>query len=180
VCDGGGQEQPQQEATGRLNGSDFELEASDYASSFNNLIYPGRHVPDVCGLVSQIPRVLYIMLPVEPGDFIDNDLSPPAAPSRPATQRPLTTTGRSLADERRVTSDRGVCALLKQAQPGQAPDLVKPVLKASAGDVVDEKTAMGDPADDGVDGATGAGLLDAEAAYRITRSRGLFTAPPPR
>jgi len=41
---------------------------------------------------------------------------------------------------------------------------------------------MGDPADDGVDGATGAGLVDAEAVYRITRSirpRDLFTAPPP-
>jgi hypothetical protein len=74
----------------------------------------------------------------------------------------------------------GVCALLKQAQPGQAPDLVKAVLKAPARDVVDGKNAMGDPADDGVDVATGAGLVDAEAAYRITRSRALCTAPPPR
>jgi serine protease AprX len=138
----------------------------------------------VCGLVSQIPRAVYIMLPVEPGDFIDNDLSPPAVPSRPATQRPLTTTGRSFSGTSAASHQiAGICALLKHTQPGQAPDLVEAVLKASARDVVDGKNAMGDPADDGCRRRHRAGLVDAESAYRISRSirpRDLFTAPPPR
>ncbi|MEV0347562.1 hypothetical protein AB0H88_17495 [Nonomuraea sp. NPDC050680] len=39
----------------QVNG-EFKMEASDYASSFDSLIYPGRHVPDVCGLVGRQPR----------------------------------------------------------------------------------------------------------------------------
>ena len=58
-------------ARANLVGDDFYLEASDYASSFDSLIYPGRHVPDVCGLVGMQPGALYIMLPVPPGSAID-------------------------------------------------------------------------------------------------------------
>jgi hypothetical protein len=54
-----------------LVGNDFFLEASNYASSFDSLIYPGRHVPDFCGLVGMKPLAAYIMLPVPPGSSID-------------------------------------------------------------------------------------------------------------
>jgi hypothetical protein len=77
----------------------------------------------------------------------------------------------------------GVCALLRQAQPGQAPDLAKAVLKASARDVVDGKNADGRPGGRRCRWRHRAGLVDAEAAYRIARSirpRDVFTAPPPR
>ena len=42
---------------------------------------------------------------------------------------------------------------------------------------------MGEPAGEGHDGATGAGLVDAYAAYQLARSiniRDIFTIPPPR
>src|SRR5262249_34656867 len=58
-------------ARANLVGNDFFLEASNYASSFDSLIYPGRHVPDFCGLVGMKPLAAYIMLPVPPGSFID-------------------------------------------------------------------------------------------------------------
>ena len=58
-----------------FKGDNFDLEASNYASSFDSLIYPGRHVPDICGLVGMQPRGIYIMLPVEPGDTIDTGLA---------------------------------------------------------------------------------------------------------
>ena len=51
------------------------------------------------------------------------------------------------------------------------------------GDVKTGNSAMGQPAGNGFDGATGAGLVDAYAAYRIARSvtpRDLLTLPPPR
>ena len=50
------------------------LQASDYASGFASVIYPGRNVPDLSGLVGMRPRAAYIMLPVEPDDDIDRDL----------------------------------------------------------------------------------------------------------
>ena len=62
-------------ARANLVGNDFFLEASNYASSFDSLIYPGRHVPDVCGLVGMQPGALYIMLPVPPGSAIDVGVS---------------------------------------------------------------------------------------------------------
>jgi serine protease AprX len=52
-----------------------ELEASSYASGFVSRIYADRHVPDVCGLVGQVPYGAYIMLPVPPSSLIDQVLS---------------------------------------------------------------------------------------------------------
>ena len=51
------------------------LRASNYASGFMSNIYPNRRVPDLCGLVGMRPKAIYIMLPVEPGDQIDKQLS---------------------------------------------------------------------------------------------------------
>jgi subtilisin family serine protease len=76
----------------------------------------------------------------------------------------------------------GVCALLKQAQPSLSPTLVKQILIASARDVKKGKSCMGDRAGKGFDSATGAGLVDAYKAYRLTRSimvRPVGTLPSP-
>ena len=47
------------------------LMASNYASSFMSLIFPGRQVPDLCGLVGLQPAATYIMLPIPVGCSID-------------------------------------------------------------------------------------------------------------
>lgn len=91
--------------------------------------------------------------------------------------------GHGTAEAANIFAIAGVSALLKQAQPGLSPDLVKAILKASARDVLDGKSAMGEVATDGYDGPTGSGLVNAEAAYRLARSvtpRNLHTLPPPR
>jgi serine protease AprX len=77
----------------------------------------------------------------------------------------------------------GVCALLKQAQPGLPPLLIKSILKASAREVMIGLSSSGQPAGDGLDGATWAGLMDAFVAYRLARSvtiPNVFWLPPPR
>jgi len=165
-----------------LVGDDFDLEASDYASSFDSNIYPGRHVPDLCGLVGMKPRGIYIMLPVEPNDYIDTALAGAAYPNKDET---APDDGWAVISGTSASSPQiaGVCALLKQVQPGLAPSLIKAILRASARDVKTGNSAMGQPAGNGFDGATGAGLVDAYAAYRIARSvtpRDLFALPPPR
>jgi hypothetical protein len=161
---------------------DFQLEASNYASSFDSQIYPGRHVPDVCGLVGMQPRGIYIMLPVEPGDDIDKGLSGSPYPDKDETAPDdgwAVISGTSAASPQIA----GVCALLKEVQPGLSPSLVKAILKSSARDVKAGKSRMGQSAGEGHDGATGAGLVDAKVAYELARSvtyRNLYTIPSPR
>jgi serine protease AprX len=165
-----------------LVGNDFALEASNYASSFDSLIYPGRHVPDVCGLVGMQPGALYIMLPVPPGSAIDVGVSGGAHPNGDETANNdgwAAISGTSAASPQIA----GVCALLKQVQPGLSPKLAKAVLRASARDVTVGASSNVQPAGPGHDGATGAGLVNATAAYELARSvqtRQLFTLPPPR
>jgi serine protease AprX len=169
-------------ARANLVGNDFFLEASNYASSFDSLIYPGRHVPDVCGLVGTQPGALYIMLPVPPGSAIDVGVSGGTHPNGDETAPNdgwAAISGTSAASPQIA----GVCALLKQVQPGLSPKLAKSILRASARDVTVGTSSNGQPAGPGHDGATGAGLVDATVAYKLARSvqaRPLFTLPPPR
>ena len=169
-------------ARANLVGNDFFLEASNYASSFDSLIYPGRHVPDVCGLVGMQPGALYIMLPVPPGSAIDVGVSGGTHPNGDETAPNdgwAAISGTSAASPQIA----GVCALLKQVQPGLSPKLAKSILRASARDVRVGTSNNGQPAGPGQDGATGAGLADATMAYALARSvqtRSLFTLPPPR
>jgi subtilisin family serine protease len=156
--------------------------ASNYASSFDSLIYPGRHVPDVCGLVGMTPGGIYIMLPVEPNDLIDRNLAGPGYPNRDGTAPDdgwAVISGTSAASPQIA----GVCALLKQVKPGLSPPLIKAILRASGRDVTVGVSRMGQPAGMGHDGATGAGLVDGYAAYRLARSvaiRNVSSLPPPR
>jgi len=164
-----------------LSGTDFKLEASDYASSFDSQIYPGRHVPDVCGLVGMKPRAIYIMLPVEPGCQIDAGVGGGSYPNGDET---AVDDGWAVISGTSAASPQiaGVCALLKQIQPSLPPSLVKAILRASARDVKTGQSNQGQPAGEGHDGATGAGLVDAFAAYQLARAvtpRNLNTVPPP-
>lgn len=163
-------------------GDDFQLEASNYASSFDSQIYPGRHVPDLCGLVGMQPRAIYIMLPVEPGDQIDQGLGGAGYPNKDET---ATNDGWAVISGTSAASPQiaGVCALLKQVQPGLSPSLIKAILRASARDVKTGMSGNGQPAGDGHDGATGTGLVDAYAAYKLARSvviRNIDSLPSPR
>lgn len=156
-------------ASDRLDGDDFSLEASNYASSFDSQIYPGRHVPDLCGLVGMQPGAIYIMLPVEPGDQIDQGFAGSGYPKKDETAPDdgwAVISGTSAASPQIA----GVCALLKQVQPGLSPALIKSILRASARDVKTGESFHGQPAGNGHDGATGTGLVDAYAAYKLARS----------
>lgn len=152
-----------------VRGDDFDLQASDYASSFDSLIYPGRHVPDVCGLVGMQPRGIYIMLPVPPGSQIDAGLANGAFPDADET---ADDDGWAVISGTSASSPQvaGVCALLRQVQPGLSPALTRALLKASARDVTTGTSAMGQPAGPGHDGATGAGLVDAHGAFLLART----------
>ena len=156
-------------AGGACVGADGSLQASDYSSAFASQIFPGRSVPDVCGLVGMRPKAAYIMLPVQPGDNIDVGNSGSTFPDGDQTAPDdgwAAFSGTSAAAPQLA----GVAALLKQVSPKIAQEQLRICLTYSARDVVDGFSGavsplhMGLPAGPGPDEATGAGLVDAYAA----------------
>lgn len=149
---------------------DGTLEASNYSSGFDSLIFPGRRVPDVSGLVGMKPKAIYIMLPVEPGDSIDtgNATGGPFPDSDETTVDDgwAAFSGTSAAAPQLA----GVAALIKQVVPDIAPCNIKAAMVATARDVSEGMCNVvgglhqGIPSVSGPDSATGAGLIDAYAA----------------
>jgi hypothetical protein len=143
------------------------MRASDYASAFKSAIYSGRSVPDFCGLVGLLPFADYIMLPIPPGCDIDREEG--AHDGTTKTDGWGVFSGTSAAAPQLA----GVCALLLEKNPGLTPGDVKAILTRTSRDVA---TGSANPASDpagaglrastGFDGATGAGLVDAFAAFQ--------------
>ena len=154
-------------AGGTFVDEDGSMQASDYASGFTSKIYAGRHVPDFSGLVGLAANHAdYIMLPIQPNCEIDQDNSNHDGTS--ATDGWGVFSGTSASAPQLA----GVCALLKQQNPGLTPNEIKNVLRLAAIDVTqgvanaasNEGTAA--QAGPGPDNATGSGLVDAFAALR--------------
>jgi hypothetical protein len=151
---------------GTFVAEDGSMQASDYASAFTSTIYSGRHVPDVCGLVGMLPYGDYIMLPVPPGHEIDTGNAVHDG-TKPGDGWAVFS-GTSAA----APQIAAVCALLLQKNPQLTPAEVKALLTRTAIDVRDgaanpasDPAGVGVKAGPGVDGATGAGLVDAFAAW---------------
>ncbi|MDY7051046.1 S8 family serine peptidase [Limnospira fusiformis] len=144
-----------------------ELEASNYSSAFHSPVYRGRQVPDVCGLVGQRPHAAYIMLPVPPGSSIDIKCAEFEDGTEP-NDGWAAFSGTSAA----APQVAGVCALLKQLDPGLSPVRAKRILEKSAIDVVKgfSNYYFSRPtAGPGRDLATGYGLVDAGNAIATLR-----------
>jgi subtilisin family serine protease len=151
---------------------DGSLEATPYASGFASKIYPSRNVPDVCGLVGLPPRAQYIMLPVEPGNELDSELSGGTYPEGDQTDAGdgwAAFSGTSAA----APQIAGACALLKQAKPGLSPVQAREILQKTARDVTAgtaSPSTGGNPATAGPDLATGYGLVDVFRAVSVALS----------
>jgi len=154
-------------AGGAYVAGDGVLRASDYASAFRSRIYAGRLVPDFCGLVGLMSNHAdYIMLPLQSGCAIDQGN---AAHDATATDDAWGVFSGTSASAPQLA---GVCALLLEKNPGLTPAEVKAVIRRTCRDVTtgaanpasNENVPL--PAGPGVDGATGAGLVDAYAAWQ--------------
>ena len=150
-----------------------KLQASDYASGFMSSIYPGRRVPDLCGLVGMKPRASYLMLPVEPGDDIDTSLAANTHPDGDETDGQdgwAAFSGTSAAAPQLA----GAAALLKQACPSITPAQIRDTLRRGARDVKagHASASTGHPAAaTGPDTATGNGLVDVYKSVQLAVTR---------
>ncbi len=172
-------------AGGVFRDVDDALRASDYASGFMSNLYPGRLVPDVCGLVGRQPGAAYIMLPVEPGCKIDREGAGGPHPPRDETRQNdgwAAFSGTSAAAPQLA----GAAALIKQACGGLRPDQVRSILKRTAVDVKAGNCnpvcspPSGNPATAGVDRATGHGLVNAQKAVLLAKLHCLVIREPVR
>jgi hypothetical protein len=150
---------------------DETLRASDYASGFISNIYPNRRVPDLCGLVGLLPKAIYIMFPLEPGDDIDVGNAGGAHPNGDETANNdgwAAFSGTSAAAPQLA----GAAALIKQACPKLKPADIKDILRKTARDVTTGNCSAatgGHPATVGPDTATGDGLVDAHKAVMLAK-----------
>lgn len=141
------------------------FEASSYASSFVSKIYPGRKVPDFCGLTGKkvtiggSGRAPSIMLPVPEGSQLDG--------ITPTTGSTSDGWGIFSGTSAATPQVAGVAALMLEKDPALTPAKVKENLAKTARDITSGSTAMGDTAGTGVDLATGSGLVDAKWSYLI-------------
>ena len=157
-------------AGGTTINADGSMQASSYASSFRSQFFPGRAVPDVCGIVGEsVPGATlpgHIMLPVPNGANLEGE-------NMPANKSNLgwgIFSGTSAAAPQLA----GAVALMQHAResvgkPTLTAAQAKAILASTAIDVTTGQSAMGEPAGAGFDDATGAGLIDAfEACLAAT------------
>jgi len=147
---------------------DGSLQASNYASSFESLLYPGRAVPDFCGVaggagtLGAMPG--HIMLPVP------NDSGYEGA-NLPEDSKKLgwgIFSGTSAA----AYQIAGIAALMIQANPVLDHDRIKQILAATATNVTAGQSASGHAAGLGHDLATGSGFVNAFAACLMAEQIG--------
>ena len=166
-------------AGGVFMDKDESLRASDYASGFMSNIYPGRQVPDLCGLVGMSPGASYIMLPIQAGCTIDHDK---AGGTHPPGDETASNDGWAAFSGTSAAAPQlaGAAALVKQACAKLTPAQVRDVLKKSARDVTKGacSAATGaNKATTGPDNATGYGLVDAHKAVTLAKLRCMAITP---
>ena len=161
-------------AGGVFRDANGDLRASDYASGFASPIYPGRNAPDLCGLVGMKPRAAYIMLPLQPSSTIDVDLASGGA--HPNGDETASNDGWAAISGTSAAAPQlaGTAALVKQACPTLGPAAVRDIMVRTAIDVTTgncNTSSSGAAAGPGTDLATGAGLVDANAAVLVAKVR---------
>jgi hypothetical protein len=144
-----------------------ELEASNYASGFTSDLYPNRKVPDVCGLVGEKPRGIYIMMPCPPGCEMDREFAGKPFPDSDETKTSDGWVGAS-GTSSATPQIAGVAALLVERARVVGRTLtsadLRQILQSTAVPVQKGNNAQGFPAVGHPNVAVGHGLVNAAAA----------------
>ena len=130
-------------------------------------LFPGRRVPDVCGLCGERPKAIYIMMPTQPDNRMDRELGGQPHPYFDESEKDDGWVGAS-GTSSATPQIAGVVALMMQKamQEGRGLDTAaaRSILERSAVPVTRGRNAMGIPAVGHPSTAVGWGLVDARAA----------------
>jgi subtilisin family serine protease len=152
-------------AGGSVINAQGQLSASSLASGFLSQIYPGRLVPDICGITGSLEHKAYLMLPCPPNCWLDKSCA--SFPDGTKVDDGWCFTSGTSAAAPQVA---GVCALMFQANPALTVSDVRSVLTRSAIDVQSGNSSImtgAQSAKIGPDNATGYGLVDAGSCLRM-------------
>ena len=143
------------------------FEASNYASGYMSGMFPGRRIPDVCGLCGQLPKAIYIVMPTQPANTMDGENAGNNFPDGDGTAPNDGWVGAS-GTSSATPQIAGIVALMVQkaraAGKVLTPAMVKTALTQSCIAVTAGRNAMGFPATGQPNTAVGFGLVDATAA----------------
>jgi serine protease AprX len=143
------------------------LEASDYASGYMSGMFPNRRIPDVSGLCGKRPKAIYIMMPTQPNNTMDNQNSGGPHPDGDQTAANDGWVGAS-GTSSATPQIAGIVALMVQKARAAGRALTtasaKAALEGSCVAVTAGRNAMGFPAIGQPNTAVGYGLVDATAA----------------
>ena len=156
-------------AGGTYMSQDLSLEASNYTSGYESPWFSNVTVPTVSGLVGNLPRAQYIMLPVQPGCIIDIGSSQPSVDD-PNDDETQSNDGWALFSGTSAAAPQiaGVAALILSAKPGLKPSQITEAIVNTSIDVTNgtNHPRFSLPATVGQDPATGHGLVNASAAVQ--------------
>jgi subtilisin family serine protease len=151
-------------AGGAAIANDKSLIASDLGSSFVSLPYPGRAVPDVCGLIGTTTNRACLLLPCPAGSVLDRECA--AYPDGTGLEDGWCFANGTSAAAPQVAA---ICALLLEERPSLTPNDLKQIVKHWATDIVQGRSSPGTGSNDagvGTDVATGAGLISAAECFQ--------------
>jgi hypothetical protein len=117
-----------------------EFTVSDASSKFESTIFPGRQVPDLCGLVGKLPHARLLLVPVPPRAQLAKKpaFSAIAASDSSAAENEILSGWAVFSGTSASTAMiAGAAALLKQIHPGFSPEEIKRILVQSARVVAD-------------------------------------------
>jgi len=137
------------------------LKPSDLTSSFDSLVEPDRHVPDVCGLAG-LQTQPYILVPVPPGSEADAGGAAgefPLPPDRTDSNDGWAFTSKSSGATAQLAA---VVGLIRAANPDLDPKSVKELLMANCSPVGPGTLR---------NNATGSGLIRGGSAVEAAKAR---------
>jgi len=147
------------------------LQVSNYASGYMSGMFPNRRIPDVSGLCGQRPKAIYIVMPTQPANTMDDEFSTggayPNGDETTASDGWLGASGTSSA----TPQIAGVVALMVQKARAAGRTLnpadAKDALARSCRPITTGRNAMGFPPVGQPNTAVGFGLVDATAALNL-------------
>jgi serine protease AprX len=112
-------------AGGVFYGADRAFHPSDLSSSYESSFFPGRQVPDLCGLAGNLPHGRLLLLPVPPKAKLAK--RPGFRPGATTAQERRASVGWALFSGTSAATAMisGAAALLLEASPGLAPEALR-------------------------------------------------------